>query len=717
MKKIVHNRLNSKNCLTTMRKTIALFVTVLFFLIGCSFPFQSTDGGEANITDISSNLGFLQVSRQGFMGGSVLYNPKKPSTGQLAKGVTLAIRLGYVDRNVINSEQSVFTDIPEKAQFGFLYVSDISENSISFHVQLYDSKGNSIDTKSYYLKLNGSVDINSDGHPDMEYKKPIRKRIGFESAIYLNFLSSQKTLNTAMFAVLPEQYSRGVYPNGIIGINPDGKFIVRKYEDNDNIRRSMTEGLQEGDFVLDSLTGKYQRVVYPIFSYSARNISDTELEDIEESDVKVSYLFNDSEFIHSYTPDGLFNALPDNIKVNFLDIDSSIERLNSVLCFDDLIPIVGSIQKTPIPDEIFHEVVAQIPFLSKDEKIQLNRVFLEETYPELCPQAITESVCFTEILPLASILFGYDTENTNIYDDLSSRAASSYEYEVEKAALEKEFKKYKEIFKQPLTIPGGIPIQGGKANINLNNSYFALGFRGSFSASWGSVYGKVEGVIYITTDTNIDTNITFDKNLFSLSKDINIPVFGFGPICLNLTANAKFNVPLNVTVPASTEFKMRAAVTGMYGAGFDVGLNYGITWKKKWFIWYPAPYVCFNGNSWTTNKTIYYTGTDTNNDVSLHGVNVNIYPNASAAIGANISKVIWGDITTGVGVKSYLDIKYSRPILTGTAGLDGKLYLNANAFIGLRNIPIINSIGKDWRWDLLNYNKPLLTWQVFKKNL
>ncbi|MCX7655093.1 MAG: hypothetical protein N2Z76_01010 [Treponemataceae bacterium] len=70
------------------------------------------------------------------------------------------------------------------------------------------------------------VDINGDSKPDLKYMPPIQKRPGMENAVYLTFLSSQEEGYTTMFAVLPEQYSRGVYPSGVIGVNPSGKFII-----------------------------------------------------------------------------------------------------------------------------------------------------------------------------------------------------------------------------------------------------------------------------------------------------------------------------------------------------------------------------------------------------------------------------------------------------------------------------------------------------------
>ena len=133
-------------------KNFVVSAIAMLILIGCSFPFQLIEGNSSEITDINGSLDFYEISRQGFMGGSILYNPEKSATGQLAKGVSVAIRLGYVECEFINSEQSVYTDIPEKAQFGTLYITDINKNSISFQVKLFDAKGNSNGSSTYYLR-------------------------------------------------------------------------------------------------------------------------------------------------------------------------------------------------------------------------------------------------------------------------------------------------------------------------------------------------------------------------------------------------------------------------------------------------------------------------------------------------------------------------------------------------------------------------------------
>ncbi len=51
-----------------------------------------------------------------------------------------------------------------------------------------------------------------------------------------------------------------------------------------------------------------------------------------------------------------------------------------------------------------------------------------------------------------------------------------------------------------------------------------------------------------------------------------------------------------------------------------------------------------------------------------------------------------------------LGIEYANPDLIGTAGLNAMLNLEANAFIGLKGIPILGDFGYPFSWPILNYN-------------
>jgi hypothetical protein len=243
----------------------------------CGFQFEETE--RAKITDISASLDFMKLSRQGFMGGSVLYNPSQLSSGQLAKGAALAVRLGQVSREQTAEGYVIFNNVQERAQYGSLVVIEIDETGMVFTKKLYNAEGKYIAEGKHTIAINEKIDINGDGLADIEYKKPERKRPGFENAVYLTFLSSQETLNTSMFSVLQEQYERSAYPSGIIGINPNGMFIYSKYEGESGVRAAVF-GVQKGDFVVDGIAGKYQKICSGTSVGGARAVSDAELEDV-----------------------------------------------------------------------------------------------------------------------------------------------------------------------------------------------------------------------------------------------------------------------------------------------------------------------------------------------------------------------------------------------------------------------------------------------------
>ncbi|MBO5826331.1 MAG: hypothetical protein J6R03_06860, partial [Treponema sp.] len=245
-----------KGILIEMKKVFILGVALLTSIFtSCTIPFLNIE--NANITDISEEMTFQKIIQNGFMGGSILYNPDNPSSGQLAKGVTVAIRLGYVEKEEKNIDEFVYTNNEDKARYGYITIDSINKNEISFSYFSFDKEGLCKTKSIYSLRRGEFIDINSDGLNDLKYDYPKRKRPSFENALWLTFLSNQETLNTSMFAVLPTQYERSIYPSGIMGINPYGKFIISKYENDDSFVRSMVYGIQQGDYIFDRKTGNY----------------------------------------------------------------------------------------------------------------------------------------------------------------------------------------------------------------------------------------------------------------------------------------------------------------------------------------------------------------------------------------------------------------------------------------------------------------------------
>ncbi len=689
---------------------------VLAALMSCSTSFLSGNNSGTVESDLGNSLGYADISRLGYMGGSLMYNG---ASGHLQQNATIAVRLGQVSKEIVDETRAVFTDLPDQAVFGVLRIETVNADSVSFTASLYTGRGEIIESRSFSLERGATVDIDFDGNPDLEYAQPAIKRPGFEKSVYLNFLSSQETLNTAMFSVIPEQYSRSAYPNGIIGINPNGRFIVRKYADQANSVRSMVSGLQTGDFVLDTETGSYQRVRSSSTSRSARAIDDSELENLEETSLPQTFTFTTDEFILTGLDAAvLFDSLPATITAQYSAITGDVERLNAVLSSPDLIPAVQRISSTPIPAESVDAVLAQISSLSEDELARLNRTFLEEMYPDLCPRLQNVSTCFTEVLPLSSVLFGSDEIDSSSSGSGEGRVLTASIYESERAAIRSDFAKYTEFYRQNLASPP-VSASGGTARVVFNNSYFALGFKGSFSSTWGSVFSSVEGAVLISVDTDINSTLSYNRDLCTLPPfQQTFPVFAYGPIVLSLNASIDFNLPLSITVPVETGFGLRAAFTGLYGAGFQVGLGYGVEWKKAWIISYPAPYANWTGSTSSIKKSTYFVGAQTPGGVTSAGIITTLTPNVVACVGADITKVVVGDISAQAGLPATLKITYTAPDLVGNATLDFFCNLNANAFIGLKDLPIIGTLGKSWTWPIYaSGNQRLASWQVFKTRL
>jgi hypothetical protein len=66
---------------------------------GCTGKENLQEEVKSSISDISDQLTYMEISRQTFMGGSVLYNPAQPSTGHFAPGAHVAVRLGKASRD------------------------------------------------------------------------------------------------------------------------------------------------------------------------------------------------------------------------------------------------------------------------------------------------------------------------------------------------------------------------------------------------------------------------------------------------------------------------------------------------------------------------------------------------------------------------------------------------------------------------------------------
>jgi hypothetical protein len=463
-----------------MKKIISgciVLAALIYGFISCAFPFQSTEHVE--LSDINDRLGFNEISRQAFMGGSVLYNPDQPSTGTLAPGVHLAVRLGKVDKNENSIGQPSFSDREDAARYGFITINAIDTSQISFTYTQYEGNQHNQTARSFSLPLNEKADLDRDGYSDITYVKPIRNRPGMEKAVYLTFLSSKETLNTAMFAVLPEQYSRGVYPGGIIGINPSGQFIVTKYERANSSIRAAVQGVVYGDYVLDYSTGTYQQFTGSSAYRSARSIDDSELTDIRTMENMNAYFFI-QEFDEAFTAENLFNALPETIQNRFgienRTNEDLLPILNTILERYDLIESIAAVKNIKITDTELMEVRTSIQTLGIPDIVLINRLFLSENYPEVCPiiQSTSNDAAF--IFPLLHCIIRGDEDTAS--DAISRGVATTYaSYTQQRNSIRSQFSKYTPIGGES-TVPLPYPLNNAQNKI-------VFGIYGVIENNWG----------------------------------------------------------------------------------------------------------------------------------------------------------------------------------------------------------------------------------------
>jgi hypothetical protein len=411
--------------------------------------------------------------------------------------------------------------------------------------------------------------------------------------------------------------------------------------------------------------------------------------------------------------------LPDTVKKLYAGSETVLQKLNFVLANRDLIILVSKTLNTSITEDKFADIIAQIAVLSDDEVVQINRVFLDTVYPDICPQFIGTSEGIAEVLGLAVVVIGGVTEEMDDFTRAAVKASSSTDYDRRFREINSWYEgTYKELWRQALPISfKNVPV-----TVTLNNSFIKIGVRGTFTCVWGHIGGSVEGAVFLNTDTNIQSTVSFSKDLFNTSMGFSVPVLACGPIVLNVGGEIKESLNLQITSDFNTAFQFRVAFAGIYGAGVEAGVKYGTTTKKVKILFVTLkiilPYLDSYINSWSVEKAIYYVGSDSSANVTFKNLKIILTPQVQASVKADISRCLHGNITAKEGLPGGVTVKYEKPYLTGTAEIREIRRLYAEGGIGIKiDIPIIGkqTIGVSKQWDLVPpVNRSLQTWQLFK---
>ncbi|GMO26878.1 MAG: hypothetical protein Ta2B_07300 [Termitinemataceae bacterium] len=453
----------------------ALYIAVIVFIAsfwGCAFaPEPEQNGYSSGSTE---DLELRSIFRQPYMGGSVVYDPERGENSQLVPGAAIAVRLGYVKREGDALNGHYKNDTARPTHYGYIRVSKIDSNSIEFSYTLYSSIGSRV-TTDHSLKQGDTLDLNYDGIPDLAYSPPPLKRAAMPKAVYLTFLSAKDCENTSLFSVLPSQYAADEHPNGLLGVNPDGKFVFTmlkqkgfEMEDitdavvNDKHEKHAVMGMQPGDYVLvpnsyttdaegEPMSGKrggYKRVTASAKGlYQTRSPINEDHLDYSNVSSSVGFSEHDFEDLQDITAKDLYNAIPSVSSKPSASADTAaayIAALNALLESRTAISEI----RTAKPSLVFDSgteaqldlIIKELPAADtaeddesdeddEDEENTVhqvkaaNRFFLTLAFPEYCPPStIIDGQNFAEVHPL--FWFNYSGED-NLGSDTVSIPNSS----------------------------------------------------------------------------------------------------------------------------------------------------------------------------------------------------------------------------------------------------------------------------------------------------
>ena len=402
-------------------------------LFGCSMQLDSLERSEpaSSVTNIRSIMNRSDSEQMLYMGGSVLYSPKDPNANQLVEGAVIGTRIGKVEKTDLGYGEYAYKNSKTDYELGFICVDSISKEEISFSYFKYPNvnSNNYVPAGKFTLSENESADLNGDGIADVKYTKPAPGRKGYKSNMWLTFICDVEAGDSAaMFSIIPMQYEGSVYPNGLLGINPEGQFVVNKYDVGTN-SRSVVSNISYGDYVLDTEANTLSRYVGAQRNSrsAARAIGDAELEQVEQISASATpeeFEYKASEFTEEFNIEELLKVMPSSIVTESFSARSIAENvayLNRLIRESSFLSKLVEGKAGEAADEIRSELVSA-PISSELERVIFCRHALTLMYPEYCPDVNLFSQSLSNVLPWMYIDFGDVIQNETVSEDTSRSA-------------------------------------------------------------------------------------------------------------------------------------------------------------------------------------------------------------------------------------------------------------------------------------------------------
>ena len=407
-----------------MKKTISRVIkaceTLIMasFFFGCSMMMDEMGNGGASsssVQDIRSMMNRSDAERLLYMGGSVLYSPKDSNANQLIEGAVVATRIGKVIKKDLGCGEYAYQNSKTDFELGFIAVDSISKSEISFTYYKFPSADSNkyVSAGSFTLAEGETADLNGDGIPDVMFRKPDAGRKGYKSNMWLTFLCDVEAGDSAaMFSIVPMQYSRSVYPNGLLGINTTGQYVINKYDVGTN-NRSVVSNISYGDYVLDTEANSIARYVGAGRNSrsAARAINDGDVQELEQisTDSKAEdFEFKANEFTDDFDVNALLAVMPSSIVTEAYSGHSLAENtayLNRLIREPSFLNKLVAENSSEAADEIRSQL-HKAPLSSEIERVIFCRHALSLVYPEYCPDVNLFSQSLSNVLPWLYIDFG-----------------------------------------------------------------------------------------------------------------------------------------------------------------------------------------------------------------------------------------------------------------------------------------------------------------------
>lgn len=191
--------------------------------------------------------------------------------------------------------------------------------------------------------------------------------------------------------------------------------------------------------------------------------------------------------------------------------------------------------------------------------------------------------------------------------------------------------------------------------------------------------------------------------------------FAIGPIIIGISLDLGIGLPIKTQFEMDCEVSYSTYIAGLAKANVSVGVDYGIRWKRKWFIRVPYPFIDWLGSANAYADAIcYFSQNFTDSDFNLNklGLQFSIEPYVNAGLRMSVATVVHASCGIKFGAKGYVNFGYYKPYLKGTYGLNDTSTIYANVFLGLKNIKFLGlsipNLGYSWDWELLKFDKTVI---------